>query len=360
MKGYPFLSYIFLSYSMVSLAEGLGPASPASLLPPINSGQAQRNSVTPTNPSAAVTPEFDPIFDLEDPSTLLDLDQRAMSGAPAEKPLKPLKLLPTIKPQQVQTTPQKDPYDKKFEEVSRKLLPPLKNEAPRTTASANAAEAANLKFSEVPKLDPKKPLIPLLPLLATAKSNTPKSLENKGPTPFLPHPPLLAAKNPPPPVPPEPLSLLPMLGIAGQFPAVGREPASAPPAPAQVTQRLPLPKTIALAPLPGVPDIAIILSNNQFFPSKIRLKEGVETRLIFTTTNKKPAALVMERLHIQRWIAKEKEPVPASELDRARWEVNRELSASKMTEVVLDPKEGIYSFHDAISGASGEIEVEKK
>jgi hypothetical protein len=123
-------------------------------------------------------------------------------------------------------------------------------------------------------------------------------------------------------------------------------------------ERLPVPPSTPMVPMPGVPDISIILANNQFYPSRIRLKEGIQTRLIFTTTNKRPAALVVERLQIQRWIAKEDEQKSSSEMERIRWEVSRELNASRVTEIIVDPKEGIYSFHDAMTGASGEITVE--
>jgi hypothetical protein len=123
-------------------------------------------------------------------------------------------------------------------------------------------------------------------------------------------------------------------------------------------ERQPLPATTALPPLPGVADVSVILMNNQFYPSRIMLKDGVQTRLIFTTTNKRPAALVIERLQIQRWVAKEEERKASSEDERIRWEVNRELNSSRVTEVVIEPKEGVYSFHDAMSGATGEITVE--
>ena len=44
---------------------------------------------------------------------------------------------------------------------------------------------------------------------------------------------------------------------------------------------------------------------------------------------------------------------------RGKWEMEREINASRVTEVLLDPKVGTYSFHDAISGAHGEIIVTK-
>lgn len=330
----------------ICFAGGLGPSSPASLLPPINS--SKNGPLTAAPPKAEPSPDFDPIFDLEDPSTLLEQDERALSAnEPANLTGNTGGKLPD-KPTSLNA------YDKKLLEASQRLLGPR-----------------DAKIRPLPPLDPKRRLIPLLPATASkTEGETSPSFYPTAPAQPKepPHPPLLSAMNPPPqkqaPYIYPDFALNPMLAGLNVPPPVERQPTGgetvqAPP-PAQVTPLLPVPKTTALAPMNGVPDVAIILSNNQFFPSKIRLKEGTQTRLIFTTTNKKPAALIMEKLQIQRWIAKEKEPVPASELERAKWEVNRELSASKVTEVVLDPKPGTYTFHDAISGASGEIEVEKK
>ena len=122
--------------------------------------------------------------------------------------------------------------------------------------------------------------------------------------------------------------------------------------------RLSVPYTTPMAPLASVPDIAVILSNNQFYPSRIRLREGIQTRLIFTTVNRKPAALVIEKLQVQRWVANEGHVPGKTEEERSRFEANRELNSTRVTEVNFDPKKGIYSFHDALSGASGEITVE--
>jgi hypothetical protein len=110
--------------------------------------------------------------------------------------------------------------------------------------------------------------------------------------------------------------------------------------------------------LPISPEVSIILVEKEFFPSKIRLKEGVQTRLFFTTTNEKPAAVVVEQLQIQRWVAKEGEQKPPSEEERAKWEAAKEVSKNRVTEVVIEPRRGTYSFHDVLSGAKGQIIVE--
>ena len=98
----------------------------------------------------------------------------------------------------------------------------------------------------------------------------------------------------------------------------------------------------------------MVLSQDRFVPSKVRLREGQPTRLIFTTVNRKPAALVIESLHVQQWLARE----PAEADSTSDTEVTRELSSNRVTEVMLDPRRGRYIFHDAISGATGEISVE--
>lgn len=110
------------------------------------------------------------------------------------------------------------------------------------------------------------------------------------------------------------------------------------------------------SPFPITPEVAIILSHHRFHPEKVRLKKGIQTRLIFTTLNKRPAALIIERLDLQRWLAKD--PPPANVLEKAQWEVNREISTDRMTEIIIEPEKGEYSFHDALTGAKGEIIVE--
>lgn len=105
-------------------------------------------------------------------------------------------------------------------------------------------------------------------------------------------------------------------------------------------------------------EVAIILHNGQFFPSKIKLRDGALAKLYFATINDKPAALIIERLQIQRWIAKEDQPKPTTEIDRAKYELTRELSRNRITEIKLEPTKGSYSFHDALSGARGQITVE--
>lgn len=107
------------------------------------------------------------------------------------------------------------------------------------------------------------------------------------------------------------------------------------------------------------PEVAIILVGKQFFPSRIRLKDGLPTRLYLTTTNERPAAVVVEQMKIQRWIAKEGgQPKAQTELERAKFEVRREVAAQRVTEIVMEPMRGTYSFHDVISGAKGQITVE--
>jgi len=106
-----------------------------------------------------------------------------------------------------------------------------------------------------------------------------------------------------------------------------------------------------LSEFPSGPEVAIILAQSRFYPSRIRLKAGEKTRLVFATVNRKPAALVMEQFQVQRWVA-------ASPVPHQPWEITRELSIDRLTEIIVEPTQGSYSFHDALSGAVGEIIVE--
>lgn len=123
--------------------------------------------------------------------------------------------------------------------------------------------------------------------------------------------------------------------------------------------KLVVPPTTPSRAAKGVSDFSIILANNEFFPAKVVLKSGDTIRLLFTTTNRKSAALVVERLNIQRWVASSDDSNKKNELDRQKFEVNRELNSSRVTEIEFEPKPGVYGFHDAITGASGEILVEE-
>ncbi|MFM8313910.1 MAG: hypothetical protein ACKOA8_06460, partial [Deltaproteobacteria bacterium] len=125
-----------------------------------------------------------------------------------------------------------------------------------------------------------------------------------------------------------------------------------------ITQ-LAVPPTTPTRAARGVSDFSIILAHQEFYPAKLVMKSGSSIRLLFTTTNRKPAALVIERLNIQRWVASSDEGQKKNELDRSKFEINRELTASRVTEIEFEPKPGVYSFHDVITGASGEIVVEE-
>jgi hypothetical protein len=122
-------------------------------------------------------------------------------------------------------------------------------------------------------------------------------------------------------------------------------------------QRLPDLRKGSEPPFPSGPEVSVILAENRFYPSKIRLREGEPIRLVFTTVNPKPAALILEGLGMQRWL-KQNMPPSSSEEARARWEVTREIASDRLTEIVLEPQPGTYTFHDALSGATGEITVE--
>jgi hypothetical protein len=158
-----------------------------------------------------------------------------------------------------------------------------------------------------------------------------------------------------------PKSEIPVPAILPPPPTVAALPTVEASTPSQVAPLLPEPKRSALTEFSG-PDVAVILARNQFYPSTIRLRSGSATRLLFTTVNRKPGALILERLEIQRWIPGDSGNTagnrPMTEAERARSEVDREVTSEKITEVLIDPKPGSYGFYDALSGATGEIVVE--
>ncbi len=110
--------------------------------------------------------------------------------------------------------------------------------------------------------------------------------------------------------------------------------------------------------VPVVSEVAIILSSQNFFPRKVHLAAGKEARIYFTTTNKDPAALIIERMNIQRWIAKDGGAIKQNDIGRAPWEFTKELNMKRLTEIIITPRKGTYVFYDALTGARGEIVVE--
>lgn len=95
---------------------------------------------------------------------------------------------------------------------------------------------------------------------------------------------------------------------------------------------------------PAGSEIAVILYQDTFYPSKINLRAGAPATLVFATVNKKPAALIIEPIAVQRWIAS--------------GEINREVNSERVTVVSFEAVKGRYRFHDALGGARGEIVVE--
>jgi hypothetical protein len=96
-------------------------------------------------------------------------------------------------------------------------------------------------------------------------------------------------------------------------------------------------------------EIAVILSKDRFFPSEIRVRAGIPSTFVFTTVNKKPAALVIEPTPETRATAAEKAPVA---------EITRELGNDRTTSISFDSPKGTYRFHDALGGGRGQIIVE--
>ena len=106
------------------------------------------------------------------------------------------------------------------------------------------------------------------------------------------------------------------------------------------------------------PEIAIIFSKGRFRPDRFRIPANKKVRLLFATTQKRPAALIIEKLKVQRWIAKEEQEKKKHPIFRHSGEITREISAQKVTEILVNPETGTYKFHDALSGAMGEFIVE--
>jgi hypothetical protein len=129
-------------------------------------------------------------------------------------------------------------------------------------------------------------------------------------------------------------------------------------APTQVTNPLPAAAVPAVeVVLPAAAEAAVILSNNRFYPSKIQMPAGTKVRIWFTTVESKPAALIVEGLKMQRWIAAENASLtPSTAPDY--FELQRELTRERVTEITLEPSAGTYPFFDALSGARGEIVVQ--
>jgi hypothetical protein len=201
------------------------------------------------------------------------------------------------------------------------------------------------------------PVTPVTPTTTTAVLLSPPAPptmvaeNNITPTP-TPAPPTMAAPTmQPPATPAQPLPTIQAIQKTNLMPAQQLAP-TAPPQPTAVTKPQ---YKVCQGDLPYSPEVAVVLSNDKFFPSRVKLFEGQPARLIFATTNRKPAALIIERLKFQRWIAKEPK---LSSPESGKFELNRELVTNRVTEVTFEPKRGSYTFHDAVSGASGEILVE--
>lgn len=123
-----------------------------------------------------------------------------------------------------------------------------------------------------------------------------------------------------------------------------------PPEPQSPPELTTPPVTSQLVALPGVNDFSIILSEKEFFPAMIRMKQSEKARLLFISTSAKPGALVFTKPQIQRWL--DRDPTSAG-LD-----IKKEINAAKVTQIEFSAEPGVYKFYDALSGATGEIQVE--
>lgn len=102
-------------------------------------------------------------------------------------------------------------------------------------------------------------------------------------------------------------------------------------------------------------EIAVILSRDRFYPSEIRIRSGIASTLVFSSVNRKPAALVIEPSALTRKAASTDEATPVPQTPA---EITRELSNDRVTTIAFDLPKGTYGFHDALGGGRGEIIVE--
>lgn len=294
------------------------------------------------------TPIGDELGDVEalnlaDPSSLLDLDDRPQAPSQLSKTqVQPGATELATQPLNFKQAALPDPDDdlSNPEPIVAKTPPPAVLEQQPVQVTKTAENQAPLLFPEDEELSQPLALPNTKPVQATVASTV---ADTKPKEPVKPAPKKTEKKFP--------------FVVAPAF-FHGHRNISNEAAEGTSVNKVPPPPTVPAPPIKGVSDISIILSNNQFFPSRVLVKEGNQVRLIFTTVNKKPAALVVEKLQIQRWVAKEDEASVKEELDRSKFETTRELVSSRITEIVIEPKIGIYAFHDVISGASGEINVE--
>lgn len=233
---------------------------------------------------------------------------------------------------------------------------------PESLGKAPEPTEANLPISMAPALPPAKPReMPPLEPITKAAAPTAMSLPPLATSATTPLPPGALAL----PKPTAQQVLGPRLATPLTLPtlptaAAVTTPAAPARAPSNSTEKM-VETKVSLDDPTSVrgPEVAIVLTDGKFRPARLRLRAGETTRLLFTTLGHKPAALIIERLRVQKWLSRPEEAAkrtPASA--SAPWEANRELSSTRLTEISLDPVRGNYTFHDAISGATGEIIVE--
>jgi hypothetical protein len=111
---------------------------------------------------------------------------------------------------------------------------------------------------------------------------------------------------------------------------------------------------IAQAPqtYPPGSEIAIVLSQDRFYPAEIHVRSGIASTLVFSSVNRKPAALVIEPVQMMRTVASEQMSPDTQP------EITRELGNDRVTAISFEPAKGKYNFHDALGAARGTIIVE--
>ncbi len=116
---------------------------------------------------------------------------------------------------------------------------------------------------------------------------------------------------------------------------------------------------IAVTPSTYAPgsEIAIVLSQDRFYPAEIRVRSGMASTLVFSSVNRRPAALVIEPVQSLRQ-PDSQSPVSAATSAEVPAEITRELGNDRVTAISFDLAKGKYNFHDALGAARGTIIVE--
>ncbi len=312
------------TYLALALCLGLGaPVARAESGPKLE----QLNTALPPLPGAA------------DPSELLEEDD----GFLAKMPEPPKSMFPQEAPKaEPKAEPIAEPKVEKVEAASSALQPIARRPGSGLTLPGTALQPMEASAAQIPSAP--AALAPLVPPPQPAAAAQPVQ------------PPLTL-----PVTAPEAKNSAPLIVVPATAPVTTTPPIPTPQrAPTNTKEKFVETKVSLEDPISiHGPEFAILLTDGKFRPARVRLRAGETSKILFTTLGPKPAALIIERLRVQKWLTRPEEAAKRSPASvAAPWEINRELTANRLTEIAIEPVKGNYTFHDAISGASGEIIVE--